>query len=129
MNGFAPSIVATELCDIVGIAAGPIVVDIRTDADLAAIDRLIPGAIHRSTNDIERLWRELPSSRSVVVYDLDGGSASQSVVEQLTRYGTYAGYLMDGFIGWYDRGLPTRRNIALSPKWVTREHPKIDRIA
>jgi hypothetical protein len=32
--------------------------------------------------------------------------------------------------GWTEQGLPTRRSIGTSPsKWVTREHPKIDRIA
>ena len=32
--------------------------------------------------------------------------------------------------GWLEKGLPTRRNIGATPgKWVTRERPKIDRIA
>ena len=68
MGGIQPSILPTELCDMIGTAAAPIV-DIRSAADLAAIDRLIPGAIHRSPNEVEQWWRELPSSRSVVVYD------------------------------------------------------------
>jgi 3-mercaptopyruvate sulfurtransferase SseA len=71
----------------------------------------------------------LSPARPVVVYDLSGGASSQQVVEQLTQYGTRASILIGGFIGWYDRGLPTRSNIALSSKWVTRERPKIDRIA
>jgi len=114
---------------LIGIASAPIVVDVRSAADLAAIDRLVPGAIHRSAGDVEAWWRQLPSARPVVVYDLSGGVASQRVVAELARYGTYAGYLIGGFIGWYDGGLPTRRNIVTSTRWVTRERPKIDRIA
>jgi hypothetical protein len=39
-------------------------------------------------------------------------------------------YLQDGIAGWTAEDLPTRRRIGATPgKWVTREHPKIDRIA
>lgn len=129
MDGSQPSILATELCELVGTAAAPIIVDLRSDADLTAIDRLIPGAMRCPDNDVERWWRELPSRRSVVVYDLQGSSDSSRGAEQLNRYGTYAGYLVGGFIAWYDRGLPTGKNITSTSKWVTRERPKIDRIA
>ena len=129
MDGSQPSILPTELDDLIGTAAAPIIVDLRSDADLAAIDRLIPGAIHRSGNDVERWWRELPSGRSLVVYDLQGSPESERAAEQLNRYGTYVGYLLGGFIAWYDRALPTRKNVVSASKWVTRERPKIDRIA
>jgi rhodanese-related sulfurtransferase len=81
MDGSQPSILPTDLCDMIGTAAGPLIVDIRSDADLMAIDRLIPGAVHRASQDVEQWWRELPASRPVVVYDLEGGPASQSVAE------------------------------------------------
>jgi len=130
MSGTPPSISPPDLADLIGTAAAPIVVDVRSLADLAAIDRLIPGSIHRPQDDVEQLWRALPAKRPVVVCDLSGSQPSWMVVEALRRFGADARYLMDGFAGWYDRGLPTRRHVG-SPldKWVTREHPKIDRIA
>jgi hypothetical protein len=52
------------------------------------------------------------------------------VTKALQRCGTDSGYLVDGFIGWHERGFPTRQIVpANTDKWVTREHPKIDRIA
>jgi hypothetical protein len=48
---------------MIGTAAGPPIVDIRSDADLVAIDRLIPSAVHRASQDGEQWWRELPASR------------------------------------------------------------------
>ncbi len=129
MDGSQPSVLPTDLCDMLGTAAAPSIVDLRSDANLAAIDRLVPGAIHRSPEDVERWWRELLPSRSVVVYDRGGGPASESVVGELARHGIDAGTLAGGFAAWHKRGLPTCRNIRLPRKWVTRGHPKIDRIA
>lgn len=44
--------------------------------------------------------------------------------------GVEANFLEGGIADWAKQGLPTRRNIGASPsEWVTREHPKIDRIA
>jgi rhodanese-related sulfurtransferase len=123
-------VLATDLSDVIGTASAPVVVDVRSNADLHAIDRLIPGAIHRPSEDVHSWWRELPSGRLVVVCDLSGGERAWQITKALNRCGTDSSYLMDGFAGWFDRGLPTRKVIAnASDKWVTREHPKIDRIA
>jgi hypothetical protein len=44
--------------------------------------------------------------------------------------GVNANFLAGGIADWTELGLPTHRNIGISPsKWITREHPKIDRIA
>jgi rhodanese-related sulfurtransferase len=130
MDRTAPLILADDLHDMLGMASMPIVVDIRSDDELHAIGRLIPGAIHRPAESALEWWRQLPSARGVVVCDLSGGGAGKEVAGTLRRYGTDAGHLSDGFAGWYDRGLPTRKIVATrSDKWVTREHPKIDRIA
>jgi rhodanese-related sulfurtransferase len=125
-----PSISSPDLAGILGTAAAPIVVDVRSTTELAVIDRLIPGSIHRPQSDVEHLRTQLPAERPIVVCDLSGSQTSRAVVEALRRSGVDARYLTDGFAGWRDRGLPTRRNVgAPLDKWVTREHPKIDRIA
>jgi hypothetical protein len=52
------------------------------------------------------------------------------VAEELRRMGVEALFLEGGIDAWIEQGLPTQRKIGSSPgKWVTRERPKIDRIA
>jgi hypothetical protein len=44
--------------------------------------------------------------------------------------GVEANFLEGGIANWAEQRMPMRRNIGASPgKWITREHPKIDRIA
>jgi rhodanese-related sulfurtransferase len=113
-----------------GSEAAPVVVDVRRDEDFAGADRLVAPAFHRSPEAVER-WRvELPRGRPVVVYCVHGRQVSQGVAAALRLMGVEAGFLEGGIANWTEQGLPTRRNIGASPgKWVTREHPKIDRIA
>jgi hypothetical protein len=66
----------------------------------------------------------------VVVHCVHGHEVSQSVATALRAAGVDAVYLQDGIAGWTAKGLPTHRTIGTTPgKWVTRERPKIDRIA
>src|SRR6202007_2648744 len=66
----------------------------------------------------------------VVTYCAHGEELSQGIATALRIMGIEANFLEGGIAGWTEQGLPTRRNIGASPgKWVTREHPKIDRIA
>jgi len=103
---------------------------VRRPESFRADDRLVIGAFHRSPEDVERWRRELPPDRAVVVYCAHGRDDSQGVAAALVRAGVQAGYLDGGISGWKDQGLPTRkRDGGGSDKWVTREHPKIDRIA
>jgi rhodanese-related sulfurtransferase len=130
MDNTIPLILSTDLYDDLGRAFTPIIVDVRTEDEVHALSRFIPGAIHRPSEDVQSWWRDLPSGRGVLVCDQSGGEKGVRVTEALRRFGTDAGHLVDGFAGWYERGLPTRRVVAAnSDKWVTREHPKIDRIA
>jgi rhodanese-related sulfurtransferase len=129
MDGNLPSISPLDLYAGIGTATAPVVVDVRTADQFAAIDRLIPGAVRRSSDDVEDWRRSLPPSRPIVVCDLFQRE-SRKIVETLRRLGTNARDLTDGFAAWHERGLPTRRELDRnSDKWVTREHPKIDRIA
>jgi rhodanese-related sulfurtransferase len=113
-----------------GESTAPIVVDIRSQGDLFAMNWLIPGSILRTPTNIDAWWRDLPAGRPVAVCDASGTPQSGEVARTLRHFGTAAGFLADGFNGWYERGFPTRRILAVpTDKWVTREHPKIDRIA
>ena len=128
MDGPLPSISPTDLHARIGTASAPIVVDVRRTVPSPS-DRLIVSAFHQPPNEVAR-WSHLALGRPVVVYCRQGHDVSQGVAAALRAAGIEAVYLDGGFAGWTENGLPTRRNIGATPgKWVTRERPKIDRIA
>src|SRR5262249_16955666 len=123
------SISPLDLFARLGTAAAPLVVDVRRADDFAGAATLIPSAIHRAPVSVEQWRTELPMA-PVVVYCVRGREVSQGAAAALRAAGVDAAYLEGGITSWTEQRLPTRRNIGKSPsKWVTRERPKIDRIA
>jgi rhodanese-related sulfurtransferase len=121
---------ASELYAKLGAATAPLVIDARPDAVFADADRLIASAFRQSPDRVESWARDLVADRSVTVYCVHGHEVSQSVSTVLRALGFNATYLEGGIEGWFELGLPTRRNLGSQPgKWITRERPKIDRIA
>ena len=113
-----------------GSEAAPIIVDVRRDADFTTAATLVADAFHRSPDNVELWQTDLPDGRQVVTYCLHGREVSQGVAAALRLMGVEANFLEGGIANWTEHGLPTHRNIGATPgKWVTREHPKIDRIA
>jgi len=130
MDGQQPSISQSELYARLGTASAPLVIDVRRAAAFEAADRLIASALYRKPDDVEHWRRDLPSGRPVVAYCVHGHEVSQGVTAALRAAGVNAAYLAGGVADWEERKLPTRRKRDPSEnKWVTREHPKIDRIA
>ena len=124
------SISPHDLYAQLGSEAAPIIVDVRRDADFVGADTLLADAFHCSPDDVGTWRANLPSGRQVVAYCVHGQQVSQAVTAALRNMGVEANFLEGGIADWAKQGLPTRRNIGASPsKWVTREHPKIDRIA
>jgi rhodanese-related sulfurtransferase len=125
-----PSVSPHELYSHLGTGLAPVVLDVRSSADLAAANRIVVSASHRAADEIGRWQAALPRGRLVVAYCVHGHAVSQAVTTALRTAGVEAVYLDDGIAGWTEAGLPTRRNIGATPgKWVTRERPKIYRIA
>jgi rhodanese-related sulfurtransferase len=117
------------LCRL-GTASAPTIVDVRRPADFAKSGELIVSAFHRPPDDLEHWRADLPSECQVVVHCVHGREVSQRVAGALRSAGVDAIYLRGGIDGWIAEGLPTHRTLGATPgKWVTREHPKIDRIA
>jgi rhodanese-related sulfurtransferase len=113
-----------------GSEAAPIIVDVRGDADFAGATTLVAAAFHRSPDRIEAWRADLADGREVVACCMHGAETSQGVAEKLRRLGVEAHFLEGGIAAWNEQGLPTQRKIGSSSgKWVTRERPKIDRIA
>jgi rhodanese-related sulfurtransferase len=125
-NSISPEALYARL----GSEAAPIIVDVRRDADFSGADRLVADAFHCSPDNVEEWRTTLPSGREVVTYCVHGHQVSQGVTAALRLMGVEANFLEGGIADWTERGMPTRRNIGTTrSKWVTREHPKIDRIA
>jgi rhodanese-related sulfurtransferase len=130
MQQILPLISPNDLHARLGTASAPVVIDVRRPADFAKAGELIVSAFHRYPDEVERWGKELSSGRAVVVHCVHGREVSQRVAAALRSQGFDAVYLQDGIDGWIARGLPTYRPVRTTPgKWVTREHPKIDRIA
>jgi len=126
----SPSISPLDLYGAIGIAGAPIVIDVRRNAASAADNRMIAGAIRRDPDDIKNWREELPPERAVVVYCVHGREVSQQAASTLRSAGIDARYLEHGISGWAEHRLPMRSKRDNEARfWVTRERPKIDRIA
>ena len=130
MDGNAPSVSAHDLYARLGTAKAPLLIDARRAQAFESDDSLIVGSARRLPDDVS-VWRNgLPAGRGVVAYCVHGHEVSQGVARALQSSGVQAAYLEGGIAGWKEQKLPTRRKRGPAEnKWVTREHPKIDRIA
>jgi rhodanese-related sulfurtransferase len=130
MDGSRQSISPQELYRRLGTASAPLVVDVRARDAFDADDAMIVGSVRRPPQEVEA-WREaLPKDRVVVAYCVKGQEVGQDVAAALAAAGVDASYLEGGIAAWRAQALPTRRRRGASPsRWVTRERPKIDRIA
>jgi rhodanese-related sulfurtransferase len=108
----------------------PAVFDVRRLAAYDADETLIVGATWHDPEGVGSWHRKLPRERSVVVYCAHGAEVSQGAAGALRSAGVDAWYLEGGLTRWTELGLPRRRKSPASPRgWITRERPKIDRIA
>jgi len=130
MDGNFLSVSPTDLYAHLGTASAPMLVDVRRSDAFEADDRLIIGAFHRAPEQVDRWSKALSSTRPIVAYCNHGHDVSVGVAAALRNAGMTAAYLEGGLSDWNRRHLPTRKKINAGEKnWITREHPKIDRIA
>ncbi len=124
------SISSQQLYSRLGTAFAPVVMDVRGADDFDADDRLIAGAIRRDPEHDPQWLKSLPSDRAIVAYGAKGRDVCQEAAAALRGTGLQGIYLEGGIAGWMEKHLPTRLRLRYSTnKWVTRERPKIDRIA
>lgn len=130
MDGMALFITPDDLYARLGTDSAPVLLDVRRQPDFDADDSLIISAMHHPPQEVEHWRAHLSLGIPLVVYCAHGGEVSQGVAEALRNVGFKAAYLEGGMAGWAERYLPTRKKSnAAADRWVTREHPKIDRIA
>jgi rhodanese-related sulfurtransferase len=108
----------------------PIVIDVRRQAAFMASADMLRGALRRDPEQVDAWAKSLPRAESVVVYCVHGHEVSQRVAAALREVGFSARYLEDGLEGWKERdGGMEHKPVNAATRWVTRERPKIDRIA
>jgi rhodanese-related sulfurtransferase len=109
----------------------PLVIDVRRAPAFTAATDMIAGALRRDPEAVGAWAKSLPSASTVVVYCVHGHEVSQGVAQALNTTGIKASYLEGGIEeGWKARGGELdRKPSQASTRWVTRERPKIDRIA
>ena len=91
---------------------------------------MISGALRREPDQVREWAKSLPKASAVVVYCVHGHEVSQSAAAALSEAGIAARYLDGGLEGWKEAEGPLdAKPKSGSTRWVTRERPKIDRIA
>jgi rhodanese-related sulfurtransferase len=130
MYGPAPRLSAQQLYAQLGTARAPAVLDVRKRDVFDADDRLIIGAVRYDSEASTEWLNSVPTRRPVVIYCAHGGEVSQTAATELQRADIDAAFLDGGMAAWRAQNLPTRKKVGVpTNKWVTRERPKIDRIA
>ena len=129
------TIAAEKLARLIGTPKCPVLIDVRVDEDFSSDPRFIPGSLRRSHESIDE-WAPALGGRAVVAICQGGRKLSHGVAALLREAGVATEALDEGFAGWARRGLPLTPASKLPPRdergrtlWVTRERPKIDRIA
>lgn len=127
---------AVQLARLVGLPDGPLLIDLRSDAERADDPRLLPAADRRNSSDIATWARSYANGPPVVAVCQRGLALSQGVAAWLRYAGVRAESLEGGFEAWAASGATLVRPDKIPPRdaqgrtvWVTRARPKVDRIA
>jgi rhodanese-related sulfurtransferase len=109
----------------------PVLIDVRRRDAFESAAEMACGALRRDPESVDTWASTLPSASTVVVYCIHGHQVSQSVAAALRERGIDAYYLEGGLEEGWKRNAgeldPKPANAAT--RWVTRERPKIDRVA
>jgi rhodanese-related sulfurtransferase len=122
-------ITPAQLLRLIGLPDAPTIIDVRLPEDFAADPRLIPASRLMPHTGFDTP-ADLPD-HPIVVSCQRGKKLSEGVAALLRHHGHQAEVLEGGFVAWAAAGLPLTPAAALPPTnlWVTRQRPKIDRIA
>jgi len=124
------AISTSELRSAIDGTSGPLVLDVRRRPAYRAAGETVAGALRRDPEAIEEWAKTLPPASAVVAVCVHGHEVSQSVAKRLSEHGLNARYLEGGIDAWKATQGPLDPKPAGSgTRWVTRERPKIDRIA
>lgn len=125
------SISATELKSALKGSQPPLVIDVRRAPAFRAAPDMAAGALRRDPSAVGDWVKTLPRTASVVTYCVHGHEVSQNAAKALREAGLKARFLEGGLEeGWKAAGgAVVSKPKEAATRWVTRERPKIDRIA
>lgn len=121
-------IAPAQLMRLIGTPDAPLILDVRLPEDLDSLPRLIPTTRLCRHDALDGL--AAPPGR-VAVICMRGRKLSEGAAALLRARGWQAEVLEGGAAAWAEAGLPMIPRAALPQTrlWVTRQRPKIDRIA
>jgi rhodanese-related sulfurtransferase len=136
MGDSISTIASSDLKSRIGTRRCPIIIDVRRRQTFAQSDVVVPTARWRDLADADRWIGELPADADIVVYCAHGHEISQAAVAHLRVRGRRAVSLAGGIDAYCEEGGPLILKSGLPghdegrpSRWITRERPKIDRIA
>ncbi len=138
MDTIAHPIAVAPLAARLGSAQQPLILDVRRDQAFAGDPVMIAGATWRDPFAVADWRKYLPTHRDIVVYCVHGHEISKNVCATLRHANMQAFFLEGGIEAWKTHhGMTIKKNPACSvpsaphtpSRWITRERPKIDRIA
>jgi rhodanese-related sulfurtransferase len=116
--------------------APPLILDVRKAEDFAASEYFMPGALRWDFHAEQAMPAEVQAAPQVLAYCVKGAHVGITGAEKLRSAGANATYLSGGLRAWQEGGglvVKKRPDLGVDgervSKWVTRERPKIDRIA
>jgi rhodanese-related sulfurtransferase len=124
-----------QLIDTIGDASQPLVVDVRREPIFRAAPTRIPGSIWRDHMRAADWLPALGRPRDIVVYCVHGHNVSALAAALLEQGGANVSMLDGGIEAYAAAGGPLISNqlpgidAARASTWITRQRPKIDRIA
>lgn len=128
---------ATALNAVLGGPHSPWLLDVRKAPAFDAAEFTLPAALRCAPEQVAAQVDRL-RGKQVVTGCVHGHQVSQNAAQTLRDAGIDACFLAGGIEGWHAAGLPTLRKLTecgvpATPgqpsRWITRERPKIDRIA
>ena len=127
------SIDSLSLYARLGAADAPTLLDVRRDKAFDEDDRMLPAAIRTGPDPATQADR-FPRGKPIIAYCVYGHEVGKNAAASLRALGLDARYLEGGIVGWKEGRLPTVRrrpdwHVPGGSRWITRERPKIDRIA
>jgi rhodanese-related sulfurtransferase len=138
MDTIPVGISVAQLSFRLGSTHAPLIVDVRRAVAFEADSVVIASAIWRDPYMLNDWMKFMPRHRDIVVYCVHGHEISKNTCSALRGAGLQARYLEGGIEAWNEaKGASTRKGVVESvpskpnapSKWITRERPKIDRIA
>lgn len=134
LSSATTSITSEALSACIGTPHAPHIIDVRIDEDFEPDPRMLPTSRRHDYRCIGEIGPHY-SGQTVVVVCQKGLKLSEGVAAILRLSGVRAMSLAGGFEGWRDAGGllvrtgPLPREVMHGHVWVTRERPKVDRIA